>query len=201
MYHPYEQLQSIQTVYSNPTLASVTYAQQPIDQQQQQLYHPDQSVTQIPTPPLQQQLYHSDQVVPQPMQQIPTPPQNQQIQRSSPVKIIKMQPPDARFTGNPISHKQEILRPIPHTVSRTTVDVASHSNRTNSISSKLSTSALSTPYESIEFPHHYHSRGRDRLYSGSSCYESESPDTSSDDEEQFEVKIFFRNEFTYLFAL
>ena len=198
MYHPYEQLQSMQTVYSNPTLASVAYAQQPIDQQQQQLYHSDQSVTQTPTPPLQQPLYHSDQLVPQPTQQIPTPPQHR---RSSPVKIIKMQSSDTRFTGNSISHMQEILRPIPHTVSRTMADVASHNKRTNSVSSKPSRSALNTSYESIEFPHHYHLRRRERLYSGSSCYESESPDISSDDEEQFEIKVFFRNEFTHLFAL
>jgi hypothetical protein len=185
LFHQYNQLQSIPAAYSNPALTSVTYTQQPIDQQQQQ------------------QLYRRDQLVPQSTPQIPTPAQHQQNQRSTPSNMMQTSSPNGWLTGSPVHQNQDVFRPIPHAVSRTMIDTVSYNNRPNSINSNPSALSLSASYESAEFPHHYQSiqqstagnyRRRERLYSGSSCYESDSSDLSSTDEDEFHVKniIVFR---------
>ncbi len=175
LFHQYNQLRSMQAAYSNPALASVTYGQQPIDPQQQQLYRPDQLVPQIPTPI------------------------QQQMQPSEPINMIPMSSSNVWLTGSPIPlSNSQVFRPIPHTTSLTMLDLASYHNRTNSISSEPSTPPMSTSFESTR---HYYSnqqsspknhRQRERLHSGSSCYESDSPDFSSDNEDEFEVSFPWR---------
>jgi hypothetical protein len=193
LFHQYNQLASMQDAYSNPSLASVTYAQQPIDHQQQQ------------------QLYRTDQLVPQTQSQIPTPVQQQQqqlqqqlqqqfqqnMQSSSPINMISISSPDAWLTGSPMPQNPDAFRPISLPVSRTMLDIVSYNNRTNSISSNPPTPLLSASFDLSQSPHRYYSkqqaspetqRQRQRLHSGSSCYESDPSDFSNDDDDEFEVR-------------
>jgi hypothetical protein len=190
--HQYNQLNSMQAAYSNPTLA---YAQQPIDQSQQQ------------------QLYRTDQIVPQPSSQIPTPVQQQQIQehvqqqiqRSSPINMIQISSPDVWVNGSPTA-SQDVFRPISHSLSRSIIDVGSYNNHNNSVSSNPSSPQMAVSYESPKLNNRHYSkqqtspanyRRRERLHSGSSCYESDSSDLSNDDEEEYEVKKFrFNNTYS-----
>jgi len=210
LFHQYNQLRSIQRAYSNSALASIAFGQQPMDQLVPQVQ------SQIPTPVQQQQQQQQlqQQLQQQQMQpQIPTPVQQQQIQqqlqqfqqqmqRSSPINMISMSSPDAWLTGSPIAPNSNVFQPIHHPVSRAMLDMVSYHNRTNSISSNPSPPPLTASYDSPKLTHRYYSRGqtppenhqqRQRLHSGSSCYESDSDDLFTDDEDEFEVniKIYF----------
>jgi hypothetical protein len=177
-YHQYNQLRSMQAAYSNPTLSPVVYTPQPIDPQQQQQ---------------QQQLYRPEQLVPQTQPQIPTPVQPQQIPSSSPVQMLSLSAPEAAawLTGSPLPQSSELFHPIPHTLSHTMLDILPYHNRTNSISSEPSTSPpMNRSFDTPPSTHIYYSnynqsspsndRRRERLHSGSSCYESDSPDISDE---------------------
>jgi hypothetical protein len=183
LFHQYNQLRSIQRAYSNPALASIAFGQQPMDQLVPQVQ------SQIPTPVQQQQ-----QQIQQQLQQF-----QQQMQRSSPINMISMSSPDAWLTGSPIAPNSNVFQPIHHPASRAMLDMVSYHNRTNSISSNPSPPPLTASYDSPKLTHHYYSQeqtppeNRQRLHSGSSCYESDSSDLLTDDEDEFEVniKIYF----------
>jgi hypothetical protein len=170
LFHQYNQLRSMQAAYSNPALSSMTYAQQPIDsQQQQQLYRTDQLVSQTPTP-----------VQPQ-------------MQSSSPVQMLSISAPETWLTGSPLPQNPDMFHPISHTLSLTMLDMLPYHNRTNSISSEPSSPLMNASFDSPKSAHRYYSnyqqsspenhRRRERLHSGSSCYESDRSDLSGDDEE------------------
>jgi hypothetical protein len=192
LFHQYNQLRSMQAAYSNPALSPVTYTPQPIDPQQQQQQQQ------------QQQLYRTDQLVPQTQPQIATPVQPQQIQSSSPVQMLSLSAPEAAWlTASPLPQNPDIFHPIAHTVSRTMLDMLPYNNRTNSISSEPSSPPMNASFDSPPSTHVYYSsyqqsspenhRRRERRHSGSSCYESDSPDSS---DEEFEVRenfIFFNS--------
>ncbi|CAF3345142.1 unnamed protein product [Rotaria socialis] len=213
LYHQYNQLNSIQAAYSTPALTSLAYTQQAMNQsqqqqqqQQQQLYRTDQLVplssAQMPTP-IQQQI---QQQVQQQMQQ--------QIPRSSPVTMRPLSSSDAWIPNNSMPQNQDIIRSLTHAFSQQMVNVSPYNQRTNSISSNSSALPLSASYESpastlyhlqnqnqnqqqsvLPQPQHQPPTAspptpedytrRQRLHSGSSCYESDSADISSDDEDEF----------------
>ncbi|CAF2071588.1 unnamed protein product [Rotaria magnacalcarata] len=213
LYHQYNQLNSMQAAYSTPALTSLAYTQQAMNQsqqqqqqQQQQLYRTDQLVplssAQMPTP-VQQQI---QQQVQQQMQQ--------QIPRSSPINMMALSSSDIWQSSNSIPQNQDIIRSLTHAFSRQMVDMSPYNQRTNSISSNSPALPLSASYESpASTLYHLHNQNqqqqqsvlpqpqsqlptaspstpedyqrRQRLHSGSSCYESDSTDISSDDEDEF----------------
>jgi len=192
---------------------SATIQQQQLQQQlqqqfqqqlQQQLQQQMQPQIPSPVPPqLQQQLQQQFQQQMQPPIPSPVPPQlqqqfQQQMQRSSPINMISIPSPDAWLAGSPIPQSSNLFHPISHTM----LDIASYNSRPNSISSDPSSPLMSGSYDSPKLTHRYYSkpqsspenhRRRERLHSGSSCYESDSSDSSNDDDDQFEVNksLFF----------
>ena len=194
MFHPYNQMRHMPTPYPTSALTpTMTFAQPTIDpqQQQQQLYRPDQLVSaiqpQIPTPVQQQQI----------QQQI-----QQQMQSSSPVNILSMSASDPWLTGSPIPQNSTIFRPISHTVAQSMLDMLPYHPRTSSVNSEPSSVPISGSFDSSPSTQFYYTnhpqsppenrQRRERLHSGSSCYESDSSDLSDGDEE-FGVRnaIFF----------
>ena len=177
IFHPFNQLRSLATPYPTSALTpTLTFAQPTIDPQQQQ----------------QQQLYRSDQLVPPVSSQIATPVQ-QQIPSSSPVNILSMSASDPWLNGSPIPQNSTIFRPISHSVQPTMLDMLPYHPRTNSMNSEPSSLPVSRSFDSSSstqfyYPNHGQSppdnlQRRERLHSGSSCYESDSSNLSSDDEE------------------
>lgn len=201
IFHSYNQMRHMPTPYPTSALTpTVTFAQPTIDPQQQQ------------------QLYRSDQLVPAAQSQIPTPVQQQQIQQqiqqqmqsSSPVNILSMSASDPWLTGSPIPQNSTIFRPISHTVGHPMIDMRSYHPRTNSVTSEPSSLPISGSFDSSPSTQFYYAnhrqsppenhQRRERLHSGSSCYESDSSDLSDDDEEFgvrnasfFNVLIFHSN--------
>ena len=176
-------------------------------QQSQQLQQIQQSQQLQQIQQSQAQLYHSEQLVPQVVQPIPQYPQvvqpipqyPQVIEPSSPVKMLSISAPDSWLTNSPLPQNPEVFHPIVHAMSRSMLERPSYGVRTNSISSEPSSSLpLSASYDSSQLQSHRHyysspkqvtldsHHRRQRLNSGSSCYSSESPDVS-DDDDQFNV--------------
>ena len=180
LFYQYNQLRSMQATYSNPTLTSAGFMPQAIEQQQD---------------------YRLDQLVPQSSSQGTTPVQ-QPIQRSSPISIVSISSPSAWMNGSALQNP-EVFLPTIRTISNTKLDILPYTNTSSSLGSTTSTPIMTISFESPKSSrrrHHskqhssseYHNRRRQRLHSGSSCYESDSPGLSSADEEQGEVN---RNEF------
>lgn len=176
IFHPFNQLRSMATPYPTSALTpTMTFAQATIDPQQQQ-----------------QQLYRSDQLVSTTPSQIATPVQ-QQIPSSSPVNILSMSTSDAWLTGSPLSQNSTIFQPISHPVPTTMLDMLPYHTRTNSMSSEPSSVPITSSFDSSPSTQFYYSnhqpsppenhQRRERRHSGSSCYESDSSNLSSDDEE------------------
>ncbi|UJR21242.1 hypothetical protein I4U23_024337 [Adineta vaga] len=200
LFHQYSQLQirSMQNPYPNtpvPSLTPMPYGQQPTDQQNQQLYRPDQLVSQATSPqiptPVQQQ--HLQQQIQQQIQQQ----MQQQMPRSSPINMLPISSPEMWHAGSPLPPGQDAFRPISHTVSRTMLDVLPFQTISNS---NPSSPPMNTSFDSPKTIHFYHPkqsiesrRRRQRLHSGSSCYESDSPDISSDDEDEYRWRLASSN--------
>ncbi|CAM4865155.1 unnamed protein product [Rotaria socialis] len=178
LYYQYNQLHSMQATYSNPALTSPRYMQQTIEQQQQPAYRPDQLVP-LSTPqgiaPVQQK-------------------QQQQIQRASPITIKAMDSPDVWMNNSGLQNL-DIFRPIIHAMSNTKLDTVSYITINNAIGSTPSTPSMAMSYESPKLNRHRHSkrqpsidsrRIRRRLHSASSCYESDSMDVYSQEENESE---------------
>jgi hypothetical protein len=115
--------------------------------------------------------------------------------------MISISSPNAWLTGSPMPQNPDAFRPISLPVSRTMLDIVSYNNRTNSISSNPPTPPRSASFDLSQSLHRYYSKQqaspeiqqqRQRLHSGSSCYESDSPDFSSDNEGEFEVSFPWR---------
>jgi hypothetical protein len=177
LFYQYNQLQSMQGTYSNPALTSVRYMQQPIEQQQQ--------------------VYRPDQLVPQSSPQAPPPAQQQQqLQRTSPINMISIPSPSTWLNGTPLQNP-EVFLPIIRTVSNTKIDAVPYTGMNNNVGGRISTPIMAMSFESPKLSRHHHSkrqsssdnrRGRQRLNSGSSCYESDSFELSSNDDDEFQVK-------------
>jgi hypothetical protein len=172
LFYQYNQLHSMQGTYSNPVVTSARYMQQPIDPQQQ--------------------AYRTDQLVPQSSSQVTTP-----TQRSSPINTISTSSPTGRINNISLQNP-DVLRSLFLTASNTKLDIASYIGANNSIGSITSAPPMTMSYESPKLHCHHHSKRhssidnhhqRRRLHSGSSCYESDSIEWSSDDEDKFEVKL------------
>ena len=176
--YQYNQLRSMQATYSNPTLTSARFMPQTIEQQQG---------------------YRPDQLVPQSSSQGTTPVQ-QPIQRSSPISIVPVSSPLAWMNGSTLQNP-EVFLPIIRTLSNNKLDLMSYTNGSSRLGSTTSTPLMVMSFESPKStrrhskPHsssEHHNRRRQRLHSGSSCYESDSPALSSTDEDESEVN---KNEF------
>jgi hypothetical protein len=173
--YQYNQLQSMHSTYSNPALASARFMQPSIEQQQ---------------------VYRSDQLVPQSSPQVPTPAQQQQIQRSSPINMVPIPSPKAWINGTPLQNP-EVFLPIIGTVSNSKLDVVPYGSMNNIAGSSIPTTPMAVSFESPKLIRHHHSKRnastdndhhRRRLHSGSSCYESDSLELSSNEDDEFEVK-------------
>ena len=185
LFHQYNQLYSMQAAYSNPALASMAYSTSPSElQQQQQQQQPQQP----------QQQYRPDQLVPQTPPQISTPVQ-QQIPTSSPINMIQMTSPHVWLSTNSMP-SQEMFQPISHGISRSMLDLSTYTGHKNSISSNSGASPIMMTFETSRPVQKRHSRKqsradnyqrRERQHSGSSCYESDAPDLSSDEANETEV--------------
>jgi hypothetical protein len=169
--YQYNQLHSMQATYSNPTLSPVRYPQQSIEQQQP---------------------YRTDQLVPI----SPSSVQQQHMQKSSPVNMLPTSSPDAWLKGTTLNNP-EVFRPIIRTISNTIMDVVPYNSTNNSVGSTTSSPPVSKSFESPKLSRHHYSKRqsalenyqrRQRLHSGSSCYESDSPEFSSTDEDAFQVR-------------
>ena len=172
LYYQYNQLRSMQATYSNPTLPSIKYDQ---GQKAQQPYLSDQSVPS--TSPQSRSKIVANPVSPEHMLSLPT--------------------PDAWLQRHP-PQNPEPFRSIIRTISNSMLEVARYSNNTTSISSISSSppAPVAATSSSLRRRHRRPSKQgstvdeqqrRQRLHSGSSCYESDSPKTSSDDEEGSQV--------------
>lgn len=175
LFYQYNQLQSMHGTYSNPALTSMRYDQQ--------------------------QGYRSDQLVPQSSSNGSTPVQ-QPIQRSSPVNLIPGSSPHAWMHAQTLRNP-EVFLPVIRTVSNPKLDLPSYVPTNNTLGSTTSTPPMIITFESPKSSHHQHSkrhssseqhhqqerrrRRRQRLHSGSSCYESDSPVMSSNEDEESEV--------------
>ncbi|CAF4063303.1 unnamed protein product [Rotaria magnacalcarata] len=91
----------------------------------------------------------------------------------------------------------DIFRPIIHAMSNTKLDVVPYITINNAIGSTPSTSSMVMSYESPKLNRHHHSkrqasidsrRIRRRLHSASSCYESDSMDVYSQEEDESECR-------------
>jgi hypothetical protein len=173
LFYQYNQLQSM---HSNPALTSGRFMQQPMEQQQG---------------------YRPDQLVPQTSPQVTTPVQQQQLQRSSPITMVSISSPKAWMNGSTLQNP-EVFLPIIRTVSNTKLDSIPYAVASNIGGSSTSTPTMAMLFESPKLSRHHHSKRqsstdhhhhhrRQRLHSGSSCYESDSPDISSNDEDEFGV--------------
>jgi len=206
-----QQLQQLQQSQQLQQMQQSQQLQQQMQQQMQQQLQQSQQLQQIQqSQQLQQiqqsqaQLYHSEQLVPQVVQPIPQYPQvvqpipqyPQVIEPSSPVKMLSISAPDSWLTNSPLPQNPEVFHPIVHAMSRSMLERPSYGVRTNSISSEPSSSLpLSASYDSSQLQSHRHyysspkqvtldsHHRRQRLNSGSSCYSSESPDVSDDDDQ------------------
>ena len=165
LFYQYNQLQSMHGTYSNPALPSITFdqtqAKAAIKAQKQQ-----------PAPQVH-------------------------IQRLSPVNMPSISSTDAWQNGSSLQNP-EVFRRVIRTISNTMLDASSYNHKHNGrVGSTTSTPLMPASLESPK-SHRRHSttkqessleshQHRQRLHSGSSCYESDSPGLSSD-EEEFEVK-------------
>jgi len=169
LFFQYNQLNSMQGTYSNPALTSARYMQQPLEQQQQG-YRPDQLVPQTKTP-VQQPIKHS-----------------------SPINVIPTSSPKA-WMHSPQLQNPEGFLPIIRTPSTSKHELIPHMSTSNSIQSTTSTPPMAMSFESPKLSRRHHSKRhsssdrRQRLHSGSSCYESDSVDIHSNDEQEYEVKF------------
>jgi hypothetical protein len=165
LFYQYNQLQSMQANYSNPALTPARYMQQSIEQQQG---------------------YRPDQLVPQSSPQVTSPIQ-QQIQRSSPINMVPTSSPNTWINSASLQNPAVFL-PIIRNVSNTQLDAIPYASST-------STPPVAMSFESPKLNRHHHSKRhslsdhqRQRLHSGSSCYESDAADLSSNDDDEIEVK-------------
>ena len=196
LYHQYNQISLMRAAYSNPTLTAIPFAPTPIDPQQAQ--QQAQQAQQQQQQQQQQQVYRPDQVVPLVTPTIPTPTQSQ-IASTSPINMVKISSPDTWLTNHAIAGSQDMFQPISHAISRSVLDIDSYNTHRNSIQSN-SSSPMVVTYESPTNSRHRHSQQysiaenyqrRDRAHSASSCYESDSPDILTDDDEEFSVRFLF----------
>jgi len=143
----------------------------------------------------QQQGYRTDQLVPQSSPQGTTPVQQQQLQRSSPINMVPVSSPKAWMNGSALINPA-VFRPIIRTLSNTQLDISPYAGASNSAGSTTSSPTMALLFGSPKSNRRYHSKRhsstdhhnrRQRLHSGSSCYESDSPELSSNDEDEFEV--------------
>jgi hypothetical protein len=89
----------------------------------------------------------------------------------------------------------ELFRPI-HTIPNVKPDDISYVSTNNSLGSITSTPTLATSHKSPNSNHHHRSKHqsssdnhqRQRLHSGSSCYESDSHQSATDNDGDSEVK-------------
>ncbi|CAF0830779.1 unnamed protein product [Rotaria sordida] len=177
LFYQFNQLRSMQPSFSNPTLTPARYMQQSIEQQKPQ------------------QVYRTDQLVPQSSPLVTTPvQQKQQIPRSSPINITSIDSPNAWMDGSLLKNS-EVFRPIIRTLSNTKLDVVSYVTINNSLGSTNSIPSMVMSFESPRQIRHRRSKRqwslgshdqRPRLNSGSSCYESDSPEFYSQDDDEFE---------------
>ena len=180
MLHQYGQLRSAKAADSTLALTSVVYSQKPLDyhhHQQPQFYRTDKLVPQAPTQistPVQQQT-HS-----QVTQQV-----QQQIQRSNPTNTKPIVSSSKWLTNGPMNPNRTLCRPIPLAMSLKILDSFPHDSYTNSVSGNSLALPLSSSFESSISANQKRSPRlgvRPRLHSGSSCYESDSTDSLSDEE-------------------
>ena len=166
LFYQYNQSQSMQANYSNPTLPTMKYDQ---GQTVQQPYRPDQSV---PSASPQSRL-------------------NTGAKRVSPERILSLPTPEAWLQRNSLQNP-EVFRPIIRTISNSMLEAVPYPNNVTS-ASRMS---ASPPTPSTRPRRRHLSKQeamiddqqrRQRLHSGSSCYESDSPKNSSDDEEESQV--------------
>ncbi|CAF1304467.1 unnamed protein product [Adineta ricciae] len=178
VFYPYNQLQSIQPTYPTPGLTSIRYIQQPREPQKQK--------------------YRSDQIVPRTSPPITSPIQ-QQIQRSSPINMVPLSSPNM-WMNNTTLQNPALFRPIIRTISNAKMDDKSHNNTINNTGTVTPALPAAMSFESPKLcRHHQHhskrqssndnhqQRQRQRLHSGSSCYGSDSP-MSSDNEDPSETR-------------
>jgi hypothetical protein len=176
LFYQYSQLRPMQATYSNPTLPSVTY--EPKHQAQQ--------------------AYRTDQLVPSSSPLIVTSPVQQKsqlqnhIQRSSPINMLPISLPH-RWSNVPSTVNPKAFQPIIRTVSNSTLNIFPYTNANIGTNHTITPQSLSIPFESSNsIRHHNHStqlslldsERRQRLHSGSSCYESNSSDHSVDGVEE-----------------
>ena len=173
LFYQYNQLQSMHGTYSNPALTSTRFDQQ--------------------------QGYRSDQLVPQSSPTGSTPVQ-QPIQRSSPVNMMPISSPKIWMNTQTLRNPENFLSII-RTVSNPKLDVLPFIGASSNIGSTNSTPPMVISFESPRSSQRQHSKRhsysekqqkrhhqrRQRLHSGSSCYESDSPIVSSNDEEEADV--------------
>jgi hypothetical protein len=102
--------------------------------------------------------------------------------------------------NGPTLQNPEVFLPIIRTASNTKLDMTPYAGASNVGGSSTSSPTMALLFESPKLSRHRHSKRhssidyqhhnrRQRLHSGSSCYESNSPDVSSNEEDEFGVNI------------